>query len=286
MNKVKCRLCGKQSKFLHKGVRHASELEVYYCSSCGLAFLNPFPAEDEMRKYYEEEDVYHKEDGDPDVEERFKIDLPEARIRAERVARELGRKSEILEIGSGSGAFLHCIRAKVKKAYGVELNGKSVEWMRRKKPDCVDDINRFKGKKFDSIIMLHVLEHIHSPVDFLMYLKNYLSKGGRLFIEVPNHDDALNKLYELPEFKDFNYCKPHLLYFSAKALKKTLRMAGFDSKVRGIQRYDLSKHMRWLQTRRPGGQGYYGKFSEKLKDSYARFLVQSGYSDTLWAVTE
>ncbi len=286
MNKIECKLCGGMSAFIHKGVRHAPELEVYFCSACELAFLNPFPSEDDLKKYYEEADVYHKEHGDPDVEERFKQDLNEADTRVNRINEDLNKNLEILEIGSGSGAFLHCISPKVKSAYGVELNEKSVEWMKKNKLNSVSDIKKLNGKKFDAIVMFHVLEHVQSPVDLLKGLKMYLKNGGRLFIEVPNLNDALNSLYDIPEFKDFNYCKPHLFYFSCKSLGKILNEAGFVSKVTGIQRYDLSNHMRWLQTRRPGGQGYYSEFTEELKAAYVKFLINSGYSDTLWAITK
>ena len=52
-------------------------------------------------------------------------------------------------------------------------------------------------KKFDIIIINHVLEHIEKPVPLLKQFKNYLSKNGKLIIGVPN----ANSLHRLAAVK-------------------------------------------------------------------------------------
>jgi 2-polyprenyl-3-methyl-5-hydroxy-6-metoxy-1,4-benzoquinol methylase len=42
------------------------------------------------------------------------------------------------------------------------------------------------SKKYDAIIMAHILEHLEDPVGMLRKAKEWLSKNGRIFIAVPN----------------------------------------------------------------------------------------------------
>ena len=41
-------------------------------------------------------------------------------------------------------------------------------------------------KKFDNIILGHVLEHVDNPVVILKYVKEWLSRNGRIMAAVPN----------------------------------------------------------------------------------------------------
>jgi len=48
-------------------------------------------------------------------------------------------------------------------------------------------------KKFDTIIMEHILEHVENPVDLIKRAKDWLSPNGKIFIGVPN-GDSLHRL--------------------------------------------------------------------------------------------
>ena len=61
--------------------------------------------------------------------------------------------------------------------------------------------------------------------------------------------------------------------------------AGFAATIIGTQRYDLSNHLRWMLTGKPGGQSFYGDIlSAPVNAAYAEALSRAGNSDTLWAV--
>ncbi len=131
------------------------------------------------------------------------------------------------------------------------------------------------------------VEHLPAPVSCLRSLEQLLGVGAKVVIEVPNVDDALVSLYEIPAYQRFYYQKAHLLYFSADTLNRTLDRSGFGADIRGLQRYDLSNHMRWMLTGQPGGQGFYeSTLPDAVGASYAEALIRAGRSDTLWAVAQ
>jgi O-methyltransferase involved in polyketide biosynthesis len=129
-----------------------------------------------------------------------------------------------------------------------------------------------------------VLEHVREPTRFLAQLAERLAPGGRLVVEVPNVDDALVRLYEIPAYRRFYYQKAHLWYFSASTLAEVLSQAGLTAEVAGVQRYDLSNHLRWAISGASGGSGFYSSvLTPDVDAAYADALTRAGHADTLWA---
>jgi hypothetical protein len=65
-----------------------------------------------------------------------------------------------------------------------------------------------------------------------------------------------------------------------------MRRAGF-AEVETIpeQRYDISNHLHWMLTGKPGGKGRYTEvLDERLNAEYARCLRDNWYCDTVFAV--
>ncbi|HOL36166.1 MAG TPA: class I SAM-dependent methyltransferase, partial [bacterium] len=193
------------------------------------------------------------------------------------------------EIGCGTGAFLSQVQPFTKIAAGIEVDKESRNWIRQNlKIPVYTDIKQLNPElKFDIIVMFHVLEHLRHPVEYLCGLKNILKKEGRIFIEVPDVDDALVSLYNISAFKKFYFQKAHLYYFSKETLIKVCEKACLSATVKGIQRYDFSNHIHWMTKGKPGGQGFYKSiFPDSFCRQYARILIEKGYSDTLWAIVK
>ncbi|MGE5373164.1 MAG: class I SAM-dependent methyltransferase [Solirubrobacterales bacterium] len=285
-----CFICQRDlndSVFLKQGIRFGPDIEVRRCSGCGLVHLWPLASSDELDRYYSGE--YREEYQEPRVEERFISDLGEARERVQRLLPMLGQEDRILEIGSGSGAFLESIRPYVMVTEGVEPDQPSCQWIQDtlglKAYSHLDMVSAERGR-YDWIFMYHVLEHLRDPVAFLKQLTPLLKPGGRLLVEVPNVEDALVSLYAVPAYLDFYYQKVHLYYFSTRTLTDTLERAGFKATIQGVQRYDLSNHIQWMRTGAPGGQAFFDKvFSHVLNAAYAESLILGGLSDTIMAIT-
>jgi hypothetical protein len=72
--------------------------------------------------------------------------------------------------------------------------------------------------EFDWVVMLHVLEHVFEPVEFLQRLHSKLTRGGRLVIEVPDHRSWPFDLV----------IADHASHFSAATLRALLVRAGYS----------------------------------------------------------
>lgn len=103
----------------------------------------------------------------------------------------LAPEGRLLDIGCGNGAFLRTFHARSPR---WELHGTDVQGTHRKDVVPITGERGFHQTEpdqvpgaFDVISMLHVLEHIPSPAEFLAKLRAKLKPGGRLLIEVPDH---------------------------------------------------------------------------------------------------
>lgn len=280
-NKLLCPLCENSEciKLLHSTLRYACPSKVYQCTKCSFTFLYPMPNQEELNNYYRNQ--YRIEYQDISVQERFCDDLAEASARLQRIENEFKMTSALLEIGSGSGAFLSLAKEKFGYVAGIEPDTNTTKFLKEKKLNIFTNLREVKEKHFDLIVLFHVLEHLPHPVTFLKDLTNCLNDGGKIIIEAPNVDDALVSFYNIEEFKNFYFCSAHLSYFSKKTLEICAHKAGLDGKISQIQRYDLNNHLHWLKFKKPGILPK-NIFSETTMNSYKKDLISQEIGDTLW----
>ena len=282
-----CALChSNENVLVQTGVRHAPQIQVRRCHRCGLEFLWPRSTADNLANYYTED--YRVDYGDLSANEQRKLDLDEARLRVRRILPYLSEKTRLLEIGSGSGAFLDSVRPYCGNVTGVEPHEEyrkaMVAELKIKVVAGIDELLK-SSVKFDVVTMFHVLEHIEDPVAFLKKVARVMSGDSALMIEVPNIDDVLVKVYKIPQYLSFYYQKAHLYYFSKRTLSRIYKEAGFSATIEGVQRYDISNHIRWMLTGKPRGQGYYrNMFLPSTDAAYADALIRAGCQDTLWSI--
>jgi len=105
-------------------------------------------------------------------------------------------KGDVLEVGAGCGSFTRDYFTKDLKITLTETDNKNYEDLKAsfKNKDNVNVSNStiFNIEKtFDTILYLHVLEHIEEDRKELESAYKKLKKGGRLIIMVPKHQ----KLY-------------------------------------------------------------------------------------------
>lgn len=286
INNIECPLCNCIDYEVRKqGVRFAEDVDVCKCQSCSLEYLWPQPDNEHLNEFYTHE--YRTVYGDPTPAERHVADTIEANQRIKRLSPNLDKKMRVLEIGSGSCAFIQNLSPLVDDVIGVEMDDTSREWFTSTSSIKVfhklEDVPNNNG--FDLIVLFHVLEHLSNPVKFLKELAERLNLGGSIVIEVPNVDDALLSLYKIEEFSEFYFSIAHLTYFNPKSLSFCANKAGLIGKINGIQRYDISNHINWALNRKPGGQGKFSlTVSEDTNHSYLEDLVSAGQTDTLWGV--
>ena len=135
-------------------------------------------------------------------------------------------KKTLLEIGIGSGSFLNAARKKGFDVEGVELSSVRTKKVSQKYNILVHEgfIKDFKpaDRRFDIIVMRHVLEHMVDPAAILSGLKRLLSPNGIVYICVPNVQSFEARL---PGWS--SYLPYHLFYYCPASLRKVVEKAHY-----------------------------------------------------------
>ena len=205
-----------------KGKYHRS---FYECPSCNhfFAFHN-FKTNNLYEKDYLNL-TYKNEKG---ISKRFNqiINLPinksDNKNRALRVNNFIRKRSKILDIGCGTGVFLHEIKKKGHEVIGLDLDVRYKNFLKKKNIKVITKkLSKFRTKKrFDFISFNKVLEHVSDPLQSLKESKRLLKQDGVIYIEVP---DVMAKLKG--KFAG-EFCLDHLQIFSISSLDNLIRSAG------------------------------------------------------------
>lgn len=282
--RLACVLCGSTSSTLvWHGVRYDPDVDVRRCDTCGLVFQSPLPTQAQLDAYYG--DRYRAEYGEDSVEERYEADRAEAAARVDRIV-TLAGGGALLEVGTGSGAFVEAVRPHVERVVGVEPDVATRSWLSERGNEVVADLADLDdGAQFDVVVLFHVLEHVLDPVAFLHRLAVHLRPQGALVVEVPNVGDALVEVYRVPTYLPFYYQKAHLWYFGRATLGAAFQAAALEVEIEGVQRYGLGNHIHWMLAGEPGGEGRFGEVVDAAADAaYRHSVVASGHADTLCAI--
>lgn len=101
----------------------------------------------------------------------------------EIVERWMG-KDNLVEVGCGKGFFLEMLCEKGFDITGFDPAYEGSNPLIRRNPFAPGVLNR----RISNLILRHVLEHIHKPIDFLNKLKDGNGGSGKIYIEVPCFD--------------------------------------------------------------------------------------------------
>jgi len=239
-----CALCGATQYRLMHDMRWRRVLR---CAGCGLIRADPFPTLQE--KVAIETLGYTDETAYPEVRDFFKnchrdfVDDPVIRgMRAHLGDLEaaLGAPGTLLDIGAGTGIFMHLARERGWQPSGVDICPLTAEKAEREfgVRVAVQPFEQYglDGRQFDAVTMLDVLEHVLDPVATLRRAHALLRPGGALYVAVPNQRSLLTAVVDAyaraggPAADKLLlrlYVAPHLHYFTPKTLPRAIETAGF-----------------------------------------------------------
>jgi len=235
MENVKCNLCGSDETKVMLKAKNRSKVEqgriftLVKCSDCGLAYLNPRPDKEEIKKYYE---GYHSRAdakfADIEQTEIWGIPWREAMRRKAMPILKHKTSGKILDIGCGDGSLLKYLKESGWETYGVEFQESASLYARD-----VLGIDVFAGRledsdypeeSFDVISLIHVLEHLPDPSSILKKVRSLLKKDGILLIEVPNFNSFEARVFRS---KWVGIAAPlHLYQFTPRTLPLMLEKCG------------------------------------------------------------
>lgn len=177
----------------------------------------------------------------------------EARSRLKRLVDFLPPPAKLLEVGSGTGAFLQEAKALGYVVTGLEPSQSAAITAASALPDielltCRLEDLEVQSRTWDVIAIFHVLEHVEDPLRLLVHAYQVLNAGGLLILEVPNggaRDARLDGIKWSHAVVDEHFFLP-----TAQALVRLAEEAGFSAiqtRAATMRSYDLPSF--WFRRR-------------------------------------
>lgn len=216
-----CPVCGGHGL----GIPCYRKVDLVRCGDCDLVFHSRTPA-DARDAYVNGE--YVARHVDYVEEERAARHIAEQ--RASWLLRFTG-PGTLLELGSGRGFFLDATRRRGFEPLGVEpspdLAGRAGDdFGVEVKQGFLDEVD-LSGRRFASVCMFHVLEHVEEPVALLGQLAERLVEPGLIVLEVPNIASAMAQ----HRAEGWGAVQPdnlHIAQFTPSTLCSAVERAGFE----------------------------------------------------------
>lgn len=112
------------------------------------------------------------------------------RVLLELSERAAGRSFHLLDVGCGSGHFLHSLKLQPRwQGIGLDFNAAAIDLCHSKGLHAIQgDIGNVRSlvtTQFDAITLWHVVEHVSNPVRLISEAKMLLNSEGMIFFSVP-----------------------------------------------------------------------------------------------------
>jgi ubiquinone/menaquinone biosynthesis C-methylase UbiE len=191
------------------------------CASCSLVWLvDPPEAGDMARHYGPSYDRFIQKAKSKKSDQHWRSAL--------QTVQRYGEGDTLLDLGCGSGSFLHCLRESAWNLWGIEMSEEAAEVARGRNRATIltGDIlqTSLPSDTFDVITCFHVFEHMASPREVLHKVRESLKPGGIFCVHVPNIEAAEARI-----FRSYWYpLEPprHLYHFSPLSLRQLARVCG------------------------------------------------------------
>ncbi|OHA27751.1 MAG: hypothetical protein A3C08_03270 [Candidatus Taylorbacteria bacterium RIFCSPHIGHO2_02_FULL_47_18] len=160
--------------------------------------------------------------------------------------------ADILDVGSGSGAFLRQARSLGFSS----ITASDCECRTDFQPFFLFDAEKewlFKEQSFDAVTAWNVLEHLWNPRHFFEEAHRVMKSGGVLLFSIPNYLNARNRIsfFFSGEFSRYKSNELHLTAFTSATLRRawgglfTLEQQGYA----GLHKRRMWKISVWLLRR-------------------------------------
>lgn len=186
MNSGKCSLCKSNDlKLISTKLRDSDVHTVVKCKKCDHTQLSPIPSTNDYVEFYNKITQGANQNYFGNTKEYRKKNVDDTVRRLDLLNKILIKKGNILEIGSSHGFFLESAQNNGFSITGIEISSTKRKLAKKVTSAPILNINLEreipKLKKFDCVVMFHVLEHIVDPVSFLTNIKKLLKKNGIIF---------------------------------------------------------------------------------------------------------
>lgn len=162
--------------------------EVVACQKCGFVYADTKSLQTDYDKYYEYMSKYQDIKSTGSGNDQY--DITRLKESTKVISKYMKNKdASILDMGCANGGLLYQLKEiGYTNLQGIDpseicVNHTIEKGIRARRGSI---FNQGRNKKYDCIILTHVLEHIRDLQQALTILKNMLHEDGILYIELPN----------------------------------------------------------------------------------------------------
>ena len=151
----------------------------------------------------------------------------------------VGGHQEVFDIGCGKGFFAAELKRSDNRVVGVDTLPQSPESEVLEEyisadlnADQVRILERLRGRRFDRVLLLDVLEHLARPESLLITARRALKENGCLVVSLPNIANVTERLMLL--VGRFDYAdrgimdRSHLRFFTRKTARQLLEEINYE----------------------------------------------------------
>jgi len=214
---------------------HLGTFDVNYCTKCQMGLTEPYPSEETTGLLYE-----GKNSADFDVIQEGWIDkikdaLARRLLKAISPFSDVTQVKNVLDYSCGNARF-----AALASDVFPQAQVDAVDY--QETPPALFASRRFPRMRYfnvttfaatdqtyDLIILRHVLEHTHHPIDLVRFLGSRLKPTGILYIEVPNLNSGCARFFK-NKWKGY-YVPRHIFHYTSESLHHIITSAGLEGKI-------------------------------------------------------
>ena len=229
---------------------HVHRYRYLRCNVCELVYLDPLPSAQLVRTTYKGDYVFRVNDT---ALQRFESITTKV-IQQMRTMNPRGRS--LLDIGAGYGTGVRLAVHEGLDACGIEpaqnlfRSARNQLGSRMIRADF-DQYLKQSSRKFDFILLIHVIEHVRNPQAFIRNVITRLNPNGILYIETPNSQSHLLRIEQ--DLYTFLTPPDHIHLFGPSSLEILIKNT--DGRVLRTSTYSYPEHlvgiMRKLISRAP-----------------------------------
>lgn len=263
---------------------------LWQCSVCSLRFTQDVPDENSIAPYYKSPDYISHTNTDKGfinktyqkvrnhtLQQKAKLIIGQTKVE----------RGGILDIGSGTGAFLNVMKEKGWEVKGVEPDEDARKLANKLYDLHVDEpasMDNIPSSSIDAITLWHVLEHVHQLHDYVEELKRLLKPKGKIFIAVPNYQSRDSGIYR--SYWAAYDVPRHLYHFSPKSIKTLMQKHGLkidDMKPMWFDSFYISMLSSKYKT---GKTNYIGSFISGLRSNMAALIDKERCSSIIYVISK
>lgn len=266
------------------------EFVVWQCTDCSLRFTQDVPDENNIGAYYKSPDyISHTNTDKGFINKTYqKVRNYTLEQKAKLVAEEIQIDTgTLLDMGSGTGAFLNVMQNKGWRVKGIEPDEEARELAKKLYGLHVDDasgLENINDNSFDAITLWHVLEHVHQLHGYIEHLKRILKPKGKIFIAVPNYQSRDSGIYR--SFWAAYDVPRHLYHFSPKSIEVLMKKHGLKVESKKPMWFD-SFYISLLSSKYQNGKtNYLVSFINGLRSNVAALLNRDRCSSLIYIISK